>query len=170
MTPADLALDSAIHFEGVKHAYRQTKDGVVISFVVHPHDVPKGLAEAPLGSRYIVALVQVGDDAQPVPAKETAATPQPEELDKRPAGAKRMDWRYLQPEAQAGIRCADPAFRVFLKEEHYPHWFKSALDAAVCVRLICGVESRSELSSNHKARVIWKQLDDQFQAWKRIGA
>jgi hypothetical protein len=175
MTPADLALDNAIHFEGVKHAYRQTKDGVVISFVVHPHDVPKGLADAPLGSRYIVALVQVGDDEQPVhqPAKEsksselTPATPQP--TPHPPAAAKRMDWRELQPAAQAGIRCADPVFRKFLDEKYRFH-SENSEDAAQGVRTICGVASRSELGTKHAARILWHQLDEHFQTWKHVDA
>lgn len=179
MTPADLALDNAIHFEGVKHAYRQTKDGVVISFVVHPHDVPKGLADAPLGSRYIVALVQVGDDEQPVhqPAKEyselTPATPQPapHPAAKRTSEASsrsRMDWRELQPAAQAALRCNEATFWAFLREvEAYPD-VESPETAAVAVRHICRVTSRAELGTNAKARVIWHQLDSGFQAWKAI--
>ena len=31
----------AEHFEAKKYAYRQTKDGMVVSFVIHPDDVPK---------------------------------------------------------------------------------------------------------------------------------
>ena len=180
MTPADLALDSAIHFEGVKHAYRQTKDGVVISFVVHPHDVPKGLADAPLGSRYIVALVQVGDDEQAVQTKEVVpnphskpaidARPLPAEPDRHSAGAKRMDWRELQPAAQAALRCDQPAFQAFLREEHNYSHVSDADSAANAVRHICVVKSRSEFSTDHRKRVLWKQLDDQFQAWQRVGA
>jgi hypothetical protein len=181
MTPADLALDNAIHFEGVKHAYRQTKDGVVISFVVHPHDVPKGLADAPLGSRYIVALVQVDDDEQPVhqSAKETLkapAEPQPA-TDKPPGGAKRtvsgeassrsrMDWRELQPAAQAGIRSSEPSFWAFLREVMIYPDVRDADTAATAVRHICKVNSRSELSSDHRKRVLWHQLDATFQAWQ----
>jgi hypothetical protein len=169
MTPADLALDNAIHFEGVKHAYRQTKDGVVISFVVHPHDVPKGLADAPLGSRYIVALVQVGDDEQPVPAKETAATPEVAH-DKPPSPAMRMDWRELQPAAQAGIRCNEPIFWFFLRQEQQYPDVKDPETAAVAVRHICRVSTRAELGTNHKARMIWHQLDSEFLAWKYVDA
>jgi hypothetical protein len=46
----------------------------------------------------------------------------------------------------------------------------NADEAANIVRFLCGVKSRSELGSNHKARVIWKQLDGLFQAWQRVGA
>lgn len=181
MTPADLATANAIHFEGVKNAYRQTKDGVVISFVVHPHDVPKGLAEAPLGSRYIVALVQVGDDEQPIQKEVMPDTPKLSKstpTDARPlpaiksAGAKRdkMDWRELQPAAQAGIRCEDPVFKTFLLEKYPDDWHACEYNAADFVRHFCGVKSRSELSSKHASRMVWKQLDDQFLAWKHVDA
>lgn len=93
------------------------------------------------------------------------AKPQPV-VDKPPAGAKR-EWRDLPPSQQAGIRCEELIFEQFLKEERQDDW-ADAQNARDAVCLICGVTSRSELVTNHKARVIWKQLDDQFQAWKAM--
>lgn len=87
-------------------------------------------------------------------------------LDSRDRGPKR-DWRDMGPAQQAGIRCAEPIFAAFLKEQRPDDWHE-APDAAECVRLICGVQSRSELAANQKARIIWKQLDDQFAAWKAL--
>ena len=180
MTPADLALANAIHFEGVQYAYRKTRDGVVISFVVHPHDVPKGLADAPIGSRYIVALVQVGDDEQPVhqpesevmphsresvPTGPNNAQPQPDKA----AGAKRKPWETLLPQQQAGMRINEPAFSEFLKEV-YPSEWRETSDANECLKLICGVASKKELELKQASRVIWHQLDGEFQAWERLGA
>lgn len=86
--------------------------------------------------------------------------------DKPQAGAKR-DWRDIPPSQQAGIRCEEPMFISFLKEERSDDWHESQ-EAAECVRLICGVTSRSELSTNQKARVIWTQLNSQFEAWKAV--
>lgn len=89
----------------------------------------------------------------------------------RPDGGKR-DWKDLQPQQQAGIRCSEPTFVAFLKESRADEWAESA-DAAECVRLICGVRSRVELGINQKARVIWHQLDSEYQAWlarERVGA
>lgn len=103
--------------------------------------------------------------------EETRAAPRQTSSPSTPTGGatrEKMDWRDVQPAAQAGIRCEDPIFRAFLKEKHFPNWTKSPLDAAVCVRLICNIESRSELSTNHKARVLWHQLDSEFQAWKAL--
>jgi len=90
-----------------------------------------------------------------------------------PDGAKRMDWRDMQPAAQAGIRCADVAFWAFLREAHGCNWITSPDTAAEAVRYICVVKSRTEFSTDHKKRVLWHQLDAEYQAWlakERVGA
>jgi len=84
-----------------------------------------------------------------------------------PAKSKR-DWRDLSPAQQAGMRCQEPAFAAFLAE-HYPDdWREAASDPGECIRLICGVTSRSLIEKDQRSRVIWKQIDDQFQAWKLV--
>lgn len=111
---------------------------------------------APATERWFgIAAIRDSEPAKPRPV-----------VDKPPAGAKR-DWRDLPPAQQAGIRCEEPSFEAFLKEERPDDWHESQ-DAAECVRLICGVASRSELSTNQKARVIWTQLNSQFEAWKAL--
>jgi hypothetical protein len=110
-------------------------------------------------------LPQVEKENSKLPAPATARQ------DPKSAGPKR-DWRDLQPAAQAGIRCAEPNFRAFLREEkRYGHCDEE--DAAKAVRDACGVHSRVELGTNHKARVLWHQLDSEYQAWlakERVGA
>lgn len=102
------------------------------------------------------------------PAEEESAKPRQDTGSHSPPdGAKRMDWRDVQPAAQAGIRCAEPVFWKFLEEQDGCEC-SNPEEAANIVRFLCGVKSRSELGTNHKARVIWKQLDDQFQAWKAL--
>ena len=175
MTIADQARENAMHCEAKKHAYRQTQDGVVVSFVLHPHDVPEGLATAPLGSRYVLALVQVDDNELPV-QKEARATPRPVTSPDTPTdGAKRekLDWRDVQPAAQAGMRCDKPEFWAFLREEKKCILVNDPVTAAAAVRDLCCVNSRSELSTDHRKRVLWHQLDSQFSAWlakERCGA
>ena len=172
MTIADKARDAAIHCEMKKVAYRQTKDGIVVSFVLHPHEVPAALSTSHIGARYIAALVEIGDDEQPItPAeKETKQTsssfPATPSLAEPSEKAKR-DWRDLQPQQQAGIRCGEPVFIAFLKEMHPKAW-REFEDAAAVVRWICGVHSRVELGTDQKARVIWHQLDEQYGAWKAL--
>ena len=104
---------------------------------------------------------------------EEARTPRQSPPDAPTGGAKRMDWRDMQPAAQAGIRCADPVFWAFLQEvKLYPDIVDAVL-AAAAVRHICKVHSRSEFSTDHRKRVLWHQLDSEFSAWlakERIGA
>lgn len=173
MTPAERARANAIPCELILYAYRKNKDGVVVSFVVHPDGVPAELAVAPIGSRWVGALVHVGDDELPV-QKEAAAKPR--QNSPKPDGAKRMDWRDVQPAAQAGIRCNDATFRAFLMEEHSfrPRSGEDEVGQAVSfLHSFFGIYSRSELSADHRKRVLWHQLDSQFQAWQakeRVGA
>jgi hypothetical protein len=89
----------------------------------------------------------------------------------RPDGTKRP-WRDLLPAQQAGIRCDEPSFAAFLREERKDDWAEDP-DPVDCVYLICGIRSRSELNHNQKSRVIWHQLDSAYQAWlakERVGA
>jgi len=152
MTIADEARDNALHCEMVKYAYRQTKDGVVVSFVVHPNDIPAELSSSHIGSRYMVALVELADDE----------TPQP----------KKREWADMQPAQQAGIRCGERTFFIFLRDKH-GYSPKQMKDCAGIVRELCGVSSRVELGTNQKARVLWHQLDNEYLNWmatERLGA
>ena len=65
------------------------------------------------------------------------------------------------------MRCDEPSFTAFLKEQREDDWAE-APDPAGCVRLICGVTSRAELETNHKARVIWNLMNSQYEAWKAL--
>ena len=160
MNPADLARQNAIPLEVKKDGLQQRQNGDwVLRFVVQAADMDQRLTSAPMGTRFQVALVEIGEDEMPI-------TPQPAEPDRHSAGAKRMDWRELQPAAQAGIRCEDPVFWAFLREKLGWILINTSQGAAEAVRNICCVQSRSELGTNHKARVLWHQLDDHFLAWK----
>jgi hypothetical protein len=102
-------------------------------------------------------------------SKPASERPQAVVLDKPQSGGKR-DWRDIPPSQQAALRCNNVMFTAFLKEERADDWHEAGADPAECVRLICSVASRSLLNTEHRARVVWKQLDDQFQAWERVGA
>jgi hypothetical protein len=105
----------------------------------------------------------------PQDSKPASERPQAVVLDKPQSGGKR-DWRDMPPSQQAALRCNNVMFTAFLKEERSDDWHEAGADPAECVRLICSVASRSLLNTEHRARVVWKQLDDQFQAWERVGA
>jgi len=108
------------------------------------------------------------------PAEEARAKPDQESPPKhsRPDRAK-LDWRDMQPAAQAVLRSKKPEFWAFLREETEFNDVRNEAQAATAIRNICQVDSRSELSTNHRKRVLWHQLDTEFQAWlakERVGA
>jgi hypothetical protein len=102
-------------------------------------------------------------------SKPASERPQAVVLDEPQSGGKR-DWRDMPPSQQAALRCNNAAFNVFLKEKWPDDWNEAGADPAECVRLICSVPSRSALDTEHRARVVWKQLDTQYEAWMRVGA
>jgi hypothetical protein len=108
------------------------------------------------------------------PAEEAAVQPRPSASPTPPTdGAKRMDWREVQPAAQAGIRSNEPEFWAFLREEKDFRDVRNADQAAMAIRDICGVNSRVEFGTSHAKRVLWHQLDSQFLVWQakeRVGA
>lgn len=148
------------------------------------YNVLGGMPDASRESWFAIAPLKLGKEAMPNSehqSERNAAQPQPESPS---AGAKRerMDWRELQPAAQAGIRCEEAIFGAFLREKYPENWSETVgflSDGEVttesdrraqCVRLICGVSSRSALGTNHIARMIWHQLDTEYQAWKLVSA
>ena len=52
----------AITCDAIKIAYRQNKEGFVVSFSIHPQDMPAELANAPVGSQWQLQLVELDDD------------------------------------------------------------------------------------------------------------
>lgn len=82
----------------------------------------------------------------------------------RPAKEKK-DWRDMPPAQQAAIRCNERVFEAFLKETYGEDW-KEHGNSADFVRAWCGVVSRADIGKEQSTRVLWHQLDSQFQAWK----
>ena len=120
----------------------------------------------------IAAIKEVMPNIPKTQSREPDARPEPKQ--DKPARAKRdwrpldkRNWRDLLPAQHAGMRCEEAAFTHFLREVRPDDWHETQ-DTADCVRLVCGVESRANLNTNQKARVIWHQLDEQYQAWKAI--
>jgi hypothetical protein len=150
MSAAERAIANAIAFECKKDALRQTQSGEwKMTLTLQAADMDQRVTTAPMGTRYQAVLVEVNDDETP---KETKA---------------KLDWREVQPAAQAGIRCAEPRFRDFIAVE-YGMNTKTAQEAAEAVRNICNVNSRSEFSTNQRKRVLWHQLDSKYRDWANL--
>jgi hypothetical protein len=149
---ADAALNNAIAFEVKKDGLQQRQSGDwVLRLTLTAADMDQRITNAPMGTRFQCVLVEINDDESPVDHKA-------EERDK---------WRDLGPVKQAGIRCHDPVFWAFLREDlHYS--VNSEERAAEIVRNICEVTSRAELAKPGKSdeRTRWYKLDFAFQAWR----
>lgn len=163
MSVAERAVTNAIPLEVKKDGLQQRQNGDwVLRLVVQAADMDPRLTNAAMGTRYQAALVEVGDDEEPKGRVDWST------IQSAAKSAKeRMDWRGMQPTAQAGIRCADQRFRDFLAVEHGFNT-NDAEQAAVVVRQLCGVESRKDLSIKHKARSLWHQLDTQYREWAHL--
>src|SRR3990167_1866168 len=176
--PAAIARENASTIEVKKHAYRQTQDGIVISFVMHPNEVPDTLATAPLGTRYMAALVEIGDDEQPISRDDKksgagATAPLREADDSAEIGGgasasrPKQSWREMTAAQQAGILCKDIVFRRYLYEQHsYPA--NDPDSAAVAVREICGVISRTQIATNVDAMNRWHELVTDYRVWQMV--
>ena len=75
-------------------------------------------------------------------------------------------WCELSAVTQAALRCKEPVFWAFLRENNFISWrIEDEEAAAVAVRAICEVESRSKLAEHSEAQAIWHDLDNLYQAW-----
>ncbi len=147
MNIAEFARQSAIPLEVKKDGLQQRQNGDwVLRLVVQAADMDPRITNAAMGTRFQAALVEVGDDEMP---------------------KQRMDWRNVQPAAQAGIRCADEQFQRYLRAEHGKPVLTPE-DAAEEIRKMCNIKSRSELSSNHKARALWHSIDSAYREWASL--
>jgi hypothetical protein len=155
MREAEKAVENAISFEAKKDALTQKQNGdFKVGFVLAGTDMDQRFALAPMGTRYLVTVVELNDDETPVDH----------------AGELRDKWRGLGPVRQSGIRCKDPVFWAFLEERlHFPNVNNEAR-AAGSVRHHCKIDSRRELDDNPAAAALWHSLDTAFHAWKLANA
>lgn len=165
-------------FEAKLHGFRRTQDGVVISYTVHPSDLSAEMALAPLGTRYMVAFSQIGDDERPtelaqetqVAFEVTDANGKREGLDSAPAHKERRPFSSLPLSQQAAMRCQDKTFIDFLITAHglvAPGGVSYHDAAASLVRAMCGVTSRSALDdpANDWPRFHWVDIEGNYQSW-----
>ena len=154
---------SANHFEAKLHALRRAKDGVVVSFVVQPHDVTDAfsrLVATPLGQRYMVAYSAIGDDEMPIePEPEPDLGPKNDAVSAKPLTKERRKFDELPLPQQVALKCQDADFQNFISSTYMSD------DAAVIVRDICGVQSRSEIVPHTDAAMAWRELMADFNIW-----
>jgi hypothetical protein len=134
-----------IQFEAVKTALKQTKDGYSLALAIHPNEIPDDLMRDFVGARYMVVMVRIGDNEEP------------------------MDRAQQYPGDHAvkiaGMLCRDPEFWQWLYEKE---WLFEKNEKACIEALsgILGIESRKELKTNEKARTDLENMFRSFNAWR----
>lgn len=71
--------------------------------------------------------------------------------------------------AECTMKCAEPAFRVFLEQRHGLERPLTDERVAQKVRGLLGVRSRRELNDGEQAGAAWRQLRGEYDAWRRAG-
>ena len=67
MNAADKAIANSLQFECKKDGLKQLQSGEwTLSLKVHANDAPAPLLTAPMGTRYMAAIVELNDDETPV--------------------------------------------------------------------------------------------------------
>lgn len=192
MNIAAKAREAAMAIECKKDAVRQVQCGDWrLTLTIAAADMPVRVITAPPGVRYMLAIVEIGDDEQPVspsaPSGESAAGAPllpPAEATQAPSQAEggkappRRAWHTLTAPQQAGIRCSDELFQTWLwgespdyGEYHGETWVPDTkpTDADEWeewtikrVRRMCGIISRAALATDPEARARWQALDTAY--------
>lgn len=134
-----------LQFEAVKVALKQNKDGYILTLCLHPDEIPDELVRDYVGARYQVVMVRLGSHEEPMDRQEEFSGSRALRI----AGLLSRDkdfWRWLH---QRDL--------IFLPdEEEATEWLRGAI----------GVQSRSDLKTNHEARIKLDTIHKEFKAWK----
>jgi hypothetical protein len=132
-----------LQFEAVKVAFKQDKNGYILTLCIHPDEVPEDLLRSFVGAVYQVVMVRLDRNADPQEEFES---------DK----AVKM----------AGMLCRDPKFWEFLHEDSQI-FTATEKDATDWLRDFLEIQSRTELKDNAEARSRLDSLHKEFLAWKQ---
>jgi hypothetical protein len=142
MDEANRARAAALHFEAKKNGLSQTQDGTW-KLSLTALDLPTPVLEAHMGTRFMVALVEIGDDEQPINHEQKARV-------------ERKPFHELPRSQQAGILCGDEKFHRFIGAS-------SPVYAAEYLYERFDIESREELDTNPKKAAEWDDLHARYR-------
>jgi hypothetical protein len=132
-----------LQYEAIKVALKQDKEGYILTLRVHPDEVPEVLLRDFVGARYQVVMVRLGDDEKPLNRDN-----------------------FSEIVKLAGMLPRNPEFQRWLLGEG--HIFDADEDEATSwIKAHCEIESRRELATNQAASAKLRQINMEFQAWKK---
>ena len=138
----DNVREAAVHFEAVKISMSQDRNGITLRLSLHPNECPPSLHTDWVGSRYMVAMVKLNDQEEPV-------VPEQERESKKMISS-------------AGMLCRNEDFGVFIGAED-----ASEESIANAMRARLGIQSRTDLRNNSEAREKFKNTTEEFERWKK---
>lgn len=128
-------------FECIKLAMNQDKTGFILKLSIHPNDAPEDLLRDPVGTRYLIVAVRVGDEGDAI------ASPTVRD------GIMAVNL--------AGQLARDSRFQMWLVQQELCDVISEPAAADV-IRTYSGVASRKELKTNLVARRKFLALRDEF--------
>lgn len=132
----------AVHFEAVKIAMNQTKDGWKLILAVHPNDAPEEVLRSLVGARYMIAAVELDEHEQPKPVLTEAE----------------KDVRY------AGQLCRTPSFQKWLYEIYNVEDLGTVDEytTASLLRGVLGIASRAQIGVDEDVRRRFRELAQSY--------
>jgi hypothetical protein len=171
---------SFVKAEAVKVSYRQTKDGMVVAFAIHPNDMPPELALAPVGTRVLLAVAELTDEPPRASAGQPSATKAAgrEDAGSAPSNSKSkseqgkaayaMKDEMEKAVTRAAMLCEEALFQDWLARRGGRRWYPGLSEdtrtqrTAEMLRLELNVKSRSEIASSERAFNDFKALELEF--------
>jgi hypothetical protein len=143
---AELARSIAVSFECKKDGLRQNQDGGVrLTLNIHPNDMPASLYTQPMGQRYVVSVVPIGDDDAP-------------QIDEPKGKSKAGEGKLLAQDAE---------FKRYSGAENAESWMKNYIGIKSCSELIEGSEAYNRFVNLRKDFYSWKQAQEQVEYYSR---
>jgi hypothetical protein len=134
-----------LQYEAIKVAMKQDKEGYILTLRVHPDEVPEALLRDFVGARYQTVMVRLGDDERPLNRDN-----------------------FSEVVKLAGMLPRNPEFRTWLVSEgHIDLLEDGEEEATTWLKMTCKIGSRRELATNQVAAAILRQVNQEFQAWKK---
>ena len=134
-----------LQYEAIKVAMKQDKEGYLLTLRVHPDDLPVELVRDFCGARYQCVMVRIGDDERPLNRDN-----------------------FSEIVKLAGMLPRNPQFQQWLAEEGRIDSFECGEEEATTwLKMTCKIESRRELATNQVAAAVLRQINQEFQAWKK---
>lgn len=145
-----------MRIEAKKDSMRQTQDGTwKLGFTVKPEDMPVELMTAQMGTIYTITIVDAENEAYEATYDEVEF--------KKP-------FKELPLSQQAVLICKRENFQSFARNDWIPSGLPPGKDlewlAIQLIYAVCGITSRSELTTNKDAADKYRELIKKFEGWQ----